>query len=300
LKYSFIDSAVLARLGAIPLEARHPMIGSAAGRHRSPHRGSSVEFAEYREYTPGDDTRRLDWKAYARSDRYYIKEFEADTNLRAYFIVDTSGSMQFSHGESDPRIEYAKRLAASLAYLVVDQGDAAGLSLCQEKLHLEIPPRRRASHLQQIFHTLDTIEPTGETGLVQAMHDVAEKIPQRALVIVLSDFFCEMKPFSEALQHLRYRKHDVVLFHLMDRQEIDFHFERPHRFVDMEDDTSIVAEPTLVADEYRAAMNTFLEDIKRRAYDANSSYQLITTDMAYEDILRDFLIDRLGKKGGKT
>ena len=276
------------------------MVGSAAGRHRSPHRGSSVEFAEYREYVAGDDTRRLDWKAYARSDRYYIKEFEADTNLRAYFIVDTSGSMQFSHGESMPRIDYAKQIAASLAYLTVDQGDAAGLSLCHEKLHLEIPPRRRASHLQQIFHTLDGIEPKGNTGLVQAMHDVAEKIPQRALVVVLSDFFCDMEAFSEALQHLRYRKHDVALFHLLDRQEIDFHFERPHRFVDMEDDTSIVAEPSLIADEYVQAMKAFLTDIRTRAYDTNSSYNLITTDMPYEDILRDFLIDRLSKKGGKA
>lgn len=274
------------------------MIGSAAGRHRSPHRGSSVEFAEYREYTPGDDTRRLDWKAYARSDRYYIKEFEADTNLRAYFIVDTSGSMNFSHGESEQRIEFAKKLAATLAYLVVDQGDAAGLSLCNEKLHLEIPPRRRASHLQQIFHTLNNVQPSGETGLVQAIHDVAEKIPQRALVIVLSDFFCDMDGLSEALQHLRYRKHDVSLFHIMDPQEIAFHFERPHRFVDMEDDTSIVAEPSLIADEYRAAMNAFLEDIKHRAYDANSGYNLVTTDMSHEYILRDFLIDRLAKKGG--
>ncbi len=276
------------------------MVGSAAGRHRSPHRGSSVEFAEYREYVAGDDTRRLDWKAYARSDRYYIKEFEADTNLRAYFIVDTSGSMQFSHGESMTRIDYAKQIAASLAYLTVDQGDAAGLSLCHEKLHLEIPPRRRASHLQQIFHTLNDIEPKGNTGLVGAMHDVAEKIPQRALVVVLSDFFCDMEAFSEALQHLRYRKHDVALFHLLDRQEIDFHFERPHRFVDMEDDTSIVAEPSLIADEYIQAMKAFLADIRTRAYDTNSSYNLITTDRPYEDILRDFLIDRLSKKGGKA
>ena len=169
MKYDFLDTDVLARLGAIPLESRFPMVGNVAGRHRSPHRGSSVEFAEYRKYVPGDDTRRLDWKAYARSDRYYIKEFEADTNLRAYFVVDTSGSMDFTSGENPSKIDFAKKIAATLAYLIVNQGDSAGLSCCSEKLHLEIPPSRRAAQLQHIFETLKDIEPTGETGLVHAL-----------------------------------------------------------------------------------------------------------------------------------
>ena len=131
MDYSFINHQVIGRLGAIPIEARQPMLGNASGRHRSPLRGSSVEFAEYRKYVQGDDTRRLDWKAYARSDRYYIKEFEADTNLRAYMFVDTSGSMQFSF-ESETKIEYARKLASTLAYLTIDQGDAAGLSLVND------------------------------------------------------------------------------------------------------------------------------------------------------------------------
>ncbi len=138
--HDFLDHQLLARLSALPLESRQAMIGSVAGKHRSPHRGSSVEFAEYRKYVPGDDTRRLDWKAFARSDRFYIKEFEADTNLRAYFVVDSSGSMNFSSGETDTKIQYARRLAASLSYLLVKQGDAAGLSVCNDKIHLEIPP----------------------------------------------------------------------------------------------------------------------------------------------------------------
>jgi uncharacterized protein (DUF58 family) len=154
MKYDFLDTDVLARLGAIPMESRFPMVGGVAGRHRSPHRGSSVEFAEYRKYVPGDDTRRLDWKAYARSDRYYIKEFEADTNLRAYFVVDSSGSMNFQSGDNPTKIEFAKRIAATLAYLIVNQGDSAGLSCCNEKIHLEIPPSRRAAQLQAIFDSL--------------------------------------------------------------------------------------------------------------------------------------------------
>ncbi len=297
MDYSFIDFEVIGRLGAIPIEARQPMLGTSAGRHRSPLRGSSVEFAEYRKYVQGDDTRRLDWKAYARSDKHFIKEFEADTNLRAYLFVDTSGSMEFSF-ESEPKIEYARKLAATLAYLTIDQGDAAGLSLVNEKTHLEMPPRRRASHLQNIFKNLHDIQPKGETGLVQGLHDIAEKIGSRAMIVVFSDFFCDLEELKDSLQHLRHKKHDVTLFHLMDPQEIDFIFDRPHRFIDMEDNSSVVAEPNIIAEEYRDAVQQFLKDIKSTAHDANVGYRLIKTNESYEDILSEFLIDRI-PKGGK-
>lgn len=298
MEHSFLDHQVIARLGAIPIEARQPMLGNASGRHRSPLRGSSVEFAEYRKYVQGDDTRRLDWKAYARSDRYYIKEFEADTNLRSYMFVDTSGSMGFSF-ESETKIEYARRLAATISYLTVDQGDAAGLSLCNNKTHLEIPPRRKASHLQNIFHQLSEIKPKGKTGLVQGLHDIAEKIGSRAMIVVISDFFCDLEELSNALQHLRHKKHDVTLFHLMDPQEIDFEFQRPHRFVDMEDNTSVVAEPTMIAEEYREAVAEFLVEIKSTAHDSNAAYRLIRTSENYEDVLSEFLLDRVPKGGKK-
>ena len=296
MKYDFLDPAALSRLGAIPLEARQAMTGNIAGRHRSPHRGSSVEFAEYRKYVQGDDTRRLDWKAYARSDRYYIKEFEADTNLRAYFVLDASGSMGFT-ASHEARIQFARKLAATLSYLIIDQGDAAGLSVCQEKIHVEIPPTRRAAHLNHIFEVLSNTEPSGETGLVEALHTIAEKVAQRALVIILSDLFCNTAEFGDALQHLRYRKHDVAVFHMLDPQEIAFDFERPHRFVDMEDKTSIVAEPTLIADEYQQAMTEFMTTVKSKCHDVQADYHLITTDQDYEGIVHDFLTNRLTKKG---
>jgi uncharacterized protein (DUF58 family) len=298
VEYPFLDPDVLGRLGAIPLESRQPMLGNVAGRHRSPNRGSSVEFAEYRKYVQGDDTRRLDWKAYARSDRYYIKEFEADTNLLAHLVVDTSGSMNFeSKGET--KINFARKLAASIAYLAVDQGDAAGLSCISNKLNIEIPPRRRASHLQSIFKTLSETTPKGETGLIEGLHTIAEKVPRRGLIVILSDLFCDAEEFSDVLQHLRYRKHDVVVFHLMDPQEIDFEFERPHRFVDLEDDSTIVAEPVLIADEYREIVQNFLTDIKRRCHDANADYHLVRTTENYESVLSSFLLDRLPKKGAR-
>ncbi|MEM9081699.1 MAG: DUF58 domain-containing protein [Verrucomicrobiota bacterium] len=291
--HDFIDHDVLAHLAALPFDARQAMIGNVAGKHRSPHRGSSVEFAEYRKYVPGDDTRRLDWKAFARSDRFYIKEFEADTNLRAYFVVDASGSMNFHSGEHDTKIQYARRLAASLAYLLVHQGDAAGLSVCNDKLHLEIPPSRSASNLQHIFDNLAKLEPKGETGLIDALHTIAEKIKQRALVVILSDLFCDPEPLGDALQHLRYRKHDLAIFHLLDRQEINFQFDRPHRFVDLEDNSTLVAEPNLITEEYHQALNDYLDAISHLTADAYADYQRIITDQPYEEILSDFLTHRI-------
>ncbi len=294
MSHSFIDNTLLSRLGSLPIESRAPMLGNVAGKHRSPHRGSSVEFAEYRKYVPGDDTRRLDWKAFARSDRFYIKEFEADTNLRAYFVVDASGSMNFA-GNGEAKIQVARRIAASLAYLLVNQGDAAGLSICTDKLHLEVPPSRRAAHLERFFSTLGKIQPSGETGLIQALHTIAEKIGQRAFVVILSDLFTDTAALGEALQHLRYRKHDISVFHLMDPLELSFEFDRPHRFVDLEDGTSIVAEPNLIADEYKAALRDFLTAVRAKCHDASADYQLIATDTPLEPLLREFLTARLPK-----
>ncbi len=294
MSHSFIDNTLLSRLGSLPIESRAPMLGNVAGKHRSPHRGSSVEFAEYRKYVPGDDTRRLDWKAFARSDRFYIKEFEADTNLRAYFVVDASGSMNFA-GNGEAKIQVARRIAASLAYLLVNQGDAAGLSICTDKLHLEVPPSRRAAHLERFFSTLGKIQPSGETGLLTALHTIAEKISQRAFVVILSDLFTDTSALGEALQHLRYRKHDISVFHLMDTLELGFEFDRPHRFVDLEDGTSIVAEPSLIADEYKAALRDFLTTVRAKCNSASADYQLIPTNTPLEPLLREFLTARLPK-----
>jgi len=292
MAHSFLDHSLLSRLGSLPIETQVPMMGNVAGKHRSPHRGSSVEFAEYRKYVAGDDTRRLDWKAFARSDRYYIKEFEADTNLRAYFVVDASGSMNFS-GKAEPKIQYARRIAASLSYLLVNQGDAAGLSICTDKLHLEVPPSRRPAHLERLFTTLGKLEPSGETGIIEALHSIAEKISQRAFVVILSDLFTDTTALGDALQHLRFRKHDISVFHLMDPMEIGFEFDRPHRFVDLEDGTALVAEPSLIADEYQAALKDFLTNVRNKCNDASADYQLVTTDTPLEALLRDFLTNRI-------
>jgi uncharacterized protein (DUF58 family) len=288
---SLLDPEVLHRLGAQPLMARFPMEGTISGQHKSPHRGSSVEFAEYRNYVPGDDIRRLDWRVFGRTDRFYMKEFEAETNLRCYLVLDSSGSMGFSL-KNGSKLDYARKIAATLAYLVVHQGDAAGLLCAGEADTVEIPPRRTPTHLQLITETLIKTEPRGPTRLVSALHDLAEKIRPRGLVIVLSDLFHDPEELLGAFQHLRFRKHDLAVFHLLDQAELKFAFDRPIRFVDLEGPGSIVTEPSIIRDEYLAQLKTFLTLIQSGCREFKTDYRQITTDRSYERVLGDFLVER--------
>jgi uncharacterized protein (DUF58 family) len=288
---SLLEPAVLHRLGAQPLMARFPMEGTISGQHKSPHRGSSVEFAEYRNYVPGDDIRRLDWRVFGRTDRFYMKEFEAETNLRCYLVLDSSGSMRFSfkHGS---KLDYARKMAATLAYLVIHQGDAAGLLCAGDNEIVEIPPRRTPTHLQLITDTLIKAEPSGITKLASALHDLAEKIRPRGLVIVLSDLFHDPEELLGAFQHVRFKKHDLAVFHLLDEAELKFEFDRPVRFVDLEGPGSIVTEPSIIRDEYLAQLNRFLARIQSGCREFKTDYRRVTTDQAYERVLADFLVER--------
>ena len=291
----FLEPRVLARLRALPFHSRMPMMGSVTGMHRSPHRGSSLEFAEYRKYVPGDDTRRLDWRAYGRTDRHYIKEFEADTNMRMCLVVDTSGSMGYSNGGAT-KLHYAKQLAGSLAFLASQQGDAVGLYCAGKKFYKEIKPKRNASHLRLILDELGNLEPQGETGIADALHEAAEKIRQRALVVVISDMFVEPNTLSQCFQHLRYRKHDVVVFHLLEQQEINFDFDRPIRFVDLEGGPATLADPSIVANEYRKAVKRYLDGLKTIVRDAAVDYNRVSIGEHYGDVLARFLLERAPTK----
>ncbi|MBD3673314.1 MAG: DUF58 domain-containing protein [Planctomycetaceae bacterium] len=295
---SFLDPQAVARLSAIPLFSRRAMVGSVSGIHASPHRGSSVEFAEYRRYVPGDDLRRLDWRAYGRSDRYYVKEFEADTNLRCCLILDTSGSMNFGSSELK-KIEYARRLLGSLAHIAVRQGDAVGITCVAEKIVTTIPPRRTPSHLRGVFDILEHAEPKGDTRLVERLHELAETIAQRALVVIASDLFVPPAELKEAFEHLRFRKHDVAVFHLFDPLEISFDFQRPMRFLDMEGGPSIFAEPTEIADRYHTALNDYLTEMKDVVLGAAVDYHRVGLDDDYELVLRNFLSTRTRMKGSR-
>ncbi len=286
-----LNAQVLSRLMHLPRLARSPMEGSVSGHHKSPHRGSSVEFAEYRNYVPGDDIRRLDWRVFARSDRFYLKEFEAETNLRCYFVLDCSGSMKYG-AAGETKLDFAKRLVATLAYLAAHQGDAVSLICAGKKSLVEIPPRRNPAHLRVIFETLEKSEARGETGLIAVLHDLAEKVRRRALVVVLSDFFCDLPPLLSCFQHLHFQKHDLALFQILHRTELNFQFDRPTRFVDLESSLSLVTEPDNVRGEYLRQFRLFLGALKAGCHEFGADYRQVATDQNYEQVLASFLLER--------
>ncbi len=288
---SFLEPPVLARLSAVPLFSRRPMQGNMSGRHMSPHRGASVEFPEYRKYVPGDDLRRLDWRAYGRNDRHYVKEFEADTNLRLCLVVDTSGSMRCG-STGVKKIDYARKLAGSLAYLAVQQGDAVGLGCLADGLVTSIPPRRNPAHLRAVFDLLERAKPEGPTRRVSVLHELAETIPQRALVVIISDLFEDPAELRGCFEHFRFRKHDLAAFHLLDPQEASFKFQRPMRFLDMEGGTAIFAEPNEIADRYHTALTRYLTALRQAAIETAVDYHSVMINDSSEQTLIKFLIGR--------
>jgi uncharacterized protein (DUF58 family) len=290
-----VDPKAVARLMRAQVHARLPMSGNISGQHKSPHKGSSVEFAEYRKYVPGDDVRLMDWRVYARTDRFYLKEFEADTNLRAWFVVDCSASMGFA-GHGTGKLDYARRLAATLAYMLVQQGDAVGLTCFAEKTFLDIPARRNPAHLSNIFEGLSALKPKGETALVPALHSLAERIPQRGLVLIFSDFFTPVAELLPCFQHLRFRKHDLAVFHLLDRDELKFDFTHPTRFVDLETQSTLLAEPEIIRERYFGELNRYLEQLKNGCREFKTEYRRVVTDEDYEQVVSRFLADRSRKK----
>jgi uncharacterized protein (DUF58 family) len=293
---SFLDPQSLARLAAVPLVARKPMVGGVSGRHASPHRGSSIEFAEYRKYVPGDDLRRLDWRAFGRSDRYYVKEYEADTNLRLCLVVDTSGSMGYgSAGQT--KLDLARRIAGSLGYLAAQQGDAVGISCVADGIVRSLPPRRSPAHLRLVFDMLEEARPDGGTQLLQVLHEFAETIRQRALVVIVSDLFVPTSELESAFSHLRFRRHDVAVFHLLDPQEIGFQFQRPTRFLDLEGGASIFADPVEIADRYHRAVEAYLGDLRRIVLESGIDYHRLLTSDPVEQSLARFLVGRASGRG---
>ncbi len=288
-QHDFLDPEILSAVLTLPLRARQAMMGSVSGMHRSPVKGSSLEFAQYRKYVPGDDLRRLDWRAWGRSDRYFIKEFEADTNLRLYLLVDASGSMNFSGAAGESRIHYAQKLAASLAYLASHQGDAAGLIAGAQDYRKEVPAKRGPTHLGILMDQLAEVRPQGETDFISLIHETAEKVSQRAMVVLISDFLFPLDTLSEALQHLRYRKHDVVMFHLLDEMETSFSVDRPTRFVDLENISSIVADPAVIKTRYLEAVDSYLSEMSDLIQTSAADYHRINLATPCQQVLAEFL-----------
>jgi uncharacterized protein (DUF58 family) len=292
-KRSLLDPAVLARLGTLKLRVRAVTEGILSGLHRSPHHGQSVEFAEHKEYAPGDDVRRIDWKAYGKFDKYYVKQFEQETNLRCYLVVDASGSMGWKGAEGRlTKLEYASSLAASLAYLLVRQADAAGLVLCGDQVVRAIPPAASAGHLVPLMDALSGAVPKGETRLGAAVDWIVEHAPRRAAVVVLTDLFDKDEKALRKLAQLARRKHEVTLFHLLDPAELEFPFEDPTLFLSTEDDRSVEANGRDIRKGYLEVMDAWLAGVKREAAEQDLDYALCRTDRPLDEVLLPFLARR--------
>jgi uncharacterized protein (DUF58 family) len=291
ISQNLVEPEVLAKLSKLDVRARGVVEGSFSGMHKSPHKGSSVEFSQYRKYVPGDDISNLDWRVYAKTDRFYIKEFEADTNLRCHLIVDSSGSMGFqsAHGS---KLDYARKLAATLAQLLIQQGDTVGLQSFAEKMIHDIPARGSAKHLGSIFTLLSELSSSGETRIIKVLHNLAEKIHRRAMIIIFSDCFTDVDKLLDCFQHMKFRKHDLAVFHIMDPDELDFEFDRSIRFMDMESSFSIVSEPSMIRREYLAEVNKYLEKMKRGCREFHVDYRFVKTSDPYDKVLTDFLLER--------
>ena len=288
-----LDPEVLARLGTLRLRVRSITEGILTGLHKSPHHGQSVEFAEHKEYTPGDDIRRIDWKAYGKFDRYYVKRYEQETNLRAFLVVDASGSMGYRGAAGRlSKLEYASALAASLAYLLVRQQDACGLLLVQDHVVRTVPPSAAANQLGALVEVLSAAAPAGPTRLSAAVDWLVEHAPRRSQVMVFSDLFDRDEGVLRRLAQLGKRKHEVTVFHVLDPAEIEFPFEDPTLFLSMEDARSVEANGRDVRRGYLEVLRRWLEDVRRAAAEADLDYGLCRTDRPLDEVLLPFLARR--------
>ena len=287
----FLDPAVVARLGTLELKARTIVEGFLSGLHRSPFKGYSVEFAEYRQYMPGDDLSTIDWKVYARSDRYYVKKFEEETNLNCHVMLDISGSMGYG-SRGITKFEYGQCLAASLAYLMNRQRDAAGLTAFDERIITMLPASARPGHLNAMPVMLDRLELGTHTNVSKPLHQLADSLSKRGMVVLISDLLDDPDRVIRGLKHFRFRGTDVIVFHLLDPDELAFPFERATRFEDLETREEVMAVPVVVRDHYLKAIGSLIDRYKQELGASGIDYQLLTTDQPLELALLAYLSTR--------
>ena len=287
----FLNPEVAARLDSLSLRAKLVVEGFIAGLHRSPYHGYSVEFAEHRAYGPGDEIRHVDWKLFGKTDRYYIKRFEEETNLKSYLLIDQSRSMTFSSGAGS-KLAYAQTLAAALAYLMLKQQDAVGLALFDSELRRYLPPRAKPSHIKALIGILSSITPGPETRMSPMLHKLAESIAKRGLIILISDLLDDPDEVMMGLKHLRHKQHEVIVFHLLDPQELEFSFSTRTRFRDLESGDSLTTEPWHIRKDYRAAIDRFIRHYRSLCRKHKIDYQLITTDQPLDLALTEYLLKR--------
>ena len=293
----YLHPDVVAKLGSMELRARLVVEGFITGLHKSPFHGFSAEFSEHRQYRAGDDLKHIDWKIYGRSDRYYVKQYEDETNLRCLIAVDQSASMGYASEGRITKFQYASYLAAALSYLVLQQRDAAGLATYTTDVESYLPPRSKRSYVQELIRTLDTATPHDTTGTATALHLLAERLTRRGLVVIISDLFDDPAQILQALRHFRHNRHDVLVMHVLDPREVDFNFSSAAVFKDMETGEELTTQPLHLRNAYRGAMEDFCTQIKRGCHAQNIDYVRITTDRPFDMALREYIVKRQRVKG---
>jgi uncharacterized protein (DUF58 family) len=290
LKY--LQPAVVAQLANMELRARFVVEGFITGLHKSPYHGFSVEFTEHRQYMPGDEIKHIDWKAYGKTDRFYIKQFEEETNLKSYIIVDASRSMDYASKGNLKKFEYASYVAAALSFMMIEQRDAVGLTLFDEGIRVSLPPRAARSYLKEILKELESAKPANKTGTSASLNLIAEQIKRRGLVIVLSDLFDKPESVMTALKHFRHKGHEVIVMQILDPLERSFAFEGDAIFKDLETQEELMTQPWHIQKAYQQSMQEFLDFYKRRCRDNNIDYVLLDTGTPFDKALFQYLNKR--------
>lgn len=288
------DPTELAKYGGLSLVARRVVEGFLTGVHKSPFKGFSIEFAEHRQYYPGDEIRRIDWRAFGKTDRYYIKEYEEETNLKAVLVVDASGSMGYKGAQKLSKFEFARQVAASMAYLLLGQLDAVGVLTHDTKPRQFLPPKTSTKHLLNVFRTLENTEPGGETSLGAVWDQIAgQHLKRRGLVMLLSDCFDDIPALTRALRHLRFRHHEVILFHILAPEELEFPFKNPTKFRNLEvAGNEVIVDARRLREEYIRNFEAHRTQLRRVAQDLNIDYHMLRTDQPVDRALGAYLAKR--------
>jgi uncharacterized protein (DUF58 family) len=297
----FFDPKAIARIGPLDLRARQVVEGFLTGMHKSPLFGQSVEFVQHREYVPGDDLRHVDWMVWSKTDRYYVKQYEAETNLRAYLVVDASESMLYGEDRHKKagtlnKYEYAATAAACLAYLTVRQQDSAGLITFDSDVRQVLPPRASQLHLDAVAKALHVSRPREKTDPFKILRRVAESMPARGLVAVFSDLLCDREPLFKGLEMLRHRRHDVIVFHVMDDDELTFPFGGMTRFEGLEEQPQLLCDPRALRDGYLEALEEYLTEVRRGCTRIGVEYHLVRTSDYLDAVLSRFLFQRMSSR----
>jgi len=289
---SYLDPEVIRQVERLDLKARFIVEGFLAGLHASPYHGFSVEFSEHRKYVPGDDIRTVDWTVFAKTDKFYVKKYQAETTMECHLVVDISGSMGYRHGRGVSKFEYAIYLAAALSFLMIHQQDSVGLVTFSDKLHQYLRPRSKRSHLTTLLGELARGEPSGESSIANSLHETAELIRARGLVIIMSDLLSEVEPVQEALHHLKFKGHDIILFHILDHAETNFPFEGLYRFREPESGQELQVDASAYRESYLQAVDGFISTYREFCYQASIDYAQMDTAVPFDRGLTTFLINR--------